>query len=159
VKAPHLALAALLLLPACATMPHAEPKKGDHAERQALYDEIAGMDRQLFDAFNRHDAVTVKALFAPDLEFYHDTGGKSSRDESMAGIESMFAQNNGIRRDLVPGSLEVYPIHGYGAIEIGSHRFCHLEDGKNDCGTFKFVHVWQKQDGHWTLARVVSYDH
>jgi hypothetical protein len=123
-------------------VPHAAPKKAQSAEGRALYEEIAGMDRQLFDAFNRHDAATVKALFAPDLEFYHDQGGKSGRDESMAGIESMFAQNNGIRRDLVPGSLEVYPIHGYGAIEIGSRRrydpCLNLWDAR--AGPFRKVH-------------------
>jgi len=34
----------------------------------------------------------------------------------------MFRQPSTIRRELVPGSLEVYPIKNYGAIEVGSHR-------------------------------------
>jgi hypothetical protein len=64
-----------------------------------------------------------------------------------------------MRRDLVPGTLEVYPIKGYGAIEIGAHRFCHKEDGKDDCGVFKFVQIWQKQESGWKVTRVVSYGH
>ena len=28
-------------------------------------------------------------------------------------------------RELVPGTLQVYPIKGYGAIEMGIHRFHH----------------------------------
>ena len=24
-------------------------------------------------------------------------------------------------------------------MEIGEHRFCHKENGKDDCGTFKFA--------------------
>jgi hypothetical protein len=29
-----------------------------------------------------------------------------------------------VHRELVPGTLEVHPIPGYGALEIGAHRFC-----------------------------------
>lgn len=43
------------------------------------------------------------------------------------------------------GSLEVYPIKGYGAVEIGEHVFCNKEKGKDDCDTFKFVMVWRKE--------------
>ncbi|MNC99919.1 hypothetical protein D3C83_183680 [compost metagenome] len=53
----------------------------------------------------------------------------------------------------------MYPIPGYGAMEVGVHRFCHVENGKEDCGNFKFVHIWQKKDGQWKITRVVSYDH
>lgn len=101
----------------------------------------------------------MKSYFAKDLEFYHDTGGLQTYDQSIAGIQGMFEQNNGMRRDLVPGSLEVYLIRDHGAIEIGAHRFCHVEGGKDDCGTFKFVHVWQKGEGGWRIMRVVSYGH
>lgn len=50
--------------------------------------------------------------------------------------------------DLVPGSMEVYPIKDYGAIETGLHRFCHEDNGKQDCGTFKFLPAWQKKTGN-----------
>ena len=70
----------------------------------------------------------------------------------------MFANNPDIRRT-VPGLLEVYPVKNYGAIEIGVHEFCHTENGKPNCGTFKFAHVWRYADGRWTVARVVSYGH
>ncbi len=71
----------------------------------------------------------------------------------------MFDQNIGLKRELVPGSLEVYPIKDFGAIEIGAHTFCHIENGKNDCGTFKFVEVWKNNKGEWKLTRIISYDH
>jgi len=63
------------------------------------------------------------------------------------------------RRDLVKGSLEVYPIRDHGALEIGEHRFCHQENGKDDCGTFKFAMIWRKDDETWKLSRVISYGH
>jgi hypothetical protein len=71
----------------------------------------------------------------------------------------MFAQNNGIKRELIEGSLEVYPINNYGAIEIGAHKFCHFENGKNDCGTFPFIMIWQRQADAWKISRVISYNH
>ena len=56
----------------------------------------------------------------------------------------MFGNVSNITRTLVEGTLEVYPIKDYGAIEVGAHRFCHTENGKEECGSFKFVTVWRK---------------
>jgi ketosteroid isomerase-like protein len=56
-------------------------------------------------------------------------------------------------------TLEVYPIPGYGAMEIGQHRFTHTENGKTETADFKFVHVWKKAGGQWRVTRVVSYGH
>ena len=131
----------------------------DPASPNSLYNEIAHMDSVLFNAYNAHDVDVMLDFFTKDVEFYHDTGGLISYDNIRDNSKQLFSQNNKIRRDLVSGSLEVYPIKNYGAIEIGSHRFCHDENGKQDCGTFKFVHVWKKENGDWKISRVVSYDH
>jgi hypothetical protein len=53
----------------------------------------------------------------------------------------------------------VHPIEGYGAIEIGKHRFKHIENGKLEIGTFKFVMIWKNDNGNWRISRVISYDH
>jgi hypothetical protein len=99
------------------------------------------------------------ALFTDDLEFYHDLGGLQRHADVTKGFAGLFAQGNDIRRELEPGSLRVFPIKGYGAIELGRHRFCHTERGRLDCGTFGFVQVWRQVDGRWRIARVVSYGH
>ena len=124
-----------------------------------LYDTIAHMDSVLFDAFNNQDLEKLKTIFATDLEFYHDKGGLTNYSQVIENTRRLFGQNNGLKRTLITGSLEVYPIKDYGAVEIGTHRFCHQENGKDDCGTFKFVHIWQKNSEGWRLTRVVSYDH
>jgi hypothetical protein len=124
-----------------------------------LYDTIAHMDSVLFDAFNNRDLEVVKTIFSTDVEFYHDKGGLSNYDQTIESSKRLFDQNNGLRRTLIPGSLEVYPIKDYGAIQIGVHKFCHKENGKDDCGVFKFLHVWQRTAAGWKLARVISYDH
>ncbi len=98
-------------------------------------------------------------MFTEDLEFYHDKGGLTGYEHTIDFLKTTAQGNNQLKRELVKGSLEVYPIPGYGAMEIGMHRFCHLENGKQDCGTFKFVHIWQKKDNQWKITRVISYDH
>lgn len=130
------------------------PSKGN-----TLYNEIAHMDSVLFGAYNAHNMAVVKEIFDKSLEFYHDKGGVSNYDQTIASLNNALTTVKDIRRDLVPGSLEVYPINNYGAIEVGLHTFCHQENGQPNCGTFKFVNVWQKKDGVWKLTRVVSYDH
>jgi ketosteroid isomerase-like protein len=126
------------------------------AELRAL---VLDLDRRMFDAYNAHDVNALMAMFDADLEFFHDTGGLLNFDQVKAGFTSVFAGNKDIRRELVPGSLEVYPIKDYGAIEVGEHRFCHTENGRADCGTFKFVQVWHYSNGDWKVTRDLSYGH
>ena len=126
---------------------------------QELYQEIAKQDSLLFNAFNTRDIDLFKTMFTKDLEFYHDKGGLTGYEHTIDFLKTTAQGNNQLKRELVKGSLEVYPIPGYGAMEIGMHRFCHLDNGKEGCGTFKFVHIWQKKDNQWKITRVISYDH
>ena len=131
-----------------------------HAQEQKpLYQAIAAMDKTLFDAFNRQDTDGVKAVFSKDLEFFHDTNGVSNFEQNEQATRNLFARNMHLRRELVVGSMEVYAVKDYGAIQTGIHTFCHIENGKNDCGTFKFLHIWKRIGDGWKLARVVSYGH
>ncbi|RFP63677.1 nuclear transport factor 2 family protein [Hymenobacter lapidiphilus] len=126
-----------------------------------LYRTIARLDSAMFAAFNQHDADKLQTYFADDLEFYHDKGGVSDFRQTMDSFRRMFEQNQttGLNRQLMPGTMEVFPIKDYGAVETYLHRFCHVENGKDDCGTFKNMMVWRLKDGRWQVTRVVSYDH
>jgi hypothetical protein len=128
---------------------------------QALVQEISRMDGVLFGAYNRRDLETMKGLFTEDLEFYHDLGGLSGYPQNLSNLKSALEGGTVMRRELVEGSLEVHPIQGYGAVEIGVHRFYSTDPGQKErlTATAKFVHVWQKKDGNWKISRVVSYDH
>lgn len=128
---------------------------------QEIYDAIVHMDSVLFHALNTKDIEKIKITFSDSLEFYHDKDGLQGYTKTIENFKSIFENKNlaDLRRDLVPESMEVFPINNYGAVQTGSHIFCHTENGKLDCGTFKFVHLWQNKDGQWKLARVISFDH
>jgi hypothetical protein len=119
------------------------------------------MDSVMFDAFNTQNLTILKTVFAENLEFYHDNDGLSDYTSNMESFRRNFEThaNNPLRRELVQGSLEVYPVPGYGAIEIGMHRFIHTENGKQIIGVYKFTLVWQYKDNEWKVTRVVSVGH
>jgi hypothetical protein len=126
-----------------------------------LYDALARMDSTLFDAaFVACDAARANAIFTDDVEFYHDrTGmaaGQKVRDQFVS-LTRNCPRTQGIRRELEPGSLHVYPMNGYGAVQTGTHRFVNREGGVESIAMF--VHLWRQVDGEWKLARVLSYDH
>lgn len=124
-----------------------------------LYKEIERADSILFQAFNRQDMATFKAMFTKDLEWFQDNGGLIPYKTVFENFGNTFKNENKLSRVLEKGSLEVHPLKDYGAIETGSHQFRHFENGKEEVGTFKFLMIWNKKDGQWKISRVVSYDH
>ena len=143
----------LLSLPGLAQ----SPKQSDTTP-DALFKTVQSLDTQLFDAYNHCDLAALGALVADDLEFYHDKTGLSvGKAPFIAAIKENICGK--VERRLVPGSLEVYPLKGYGAVEIGVHRFYHPRNPEDGIGEAKFVTLWQNKDGVWKLTRAISYDH
>ncbi len=126
---------------------------------QVLYSEIAHMDSVLFNYFNTQQFAPFKAMFTKDLEWFQDNDGLLLYKKVFDNFNMMFKRPNKLSRQLVSGTLEVHPVKTYGAIEIGVHQFKHMENGKEETGTFKFLMIWKKLNGQWKIARVVSYDH
>ena len=128
----------------------------DLARSGALYDELARMDNALFEAaFGTCSADKFRSIFTDDAEFYHDRTGASYGD-SVRNLKSC-PRDNGVTRTLVPGSLEVYPMQSYGAIQIGRHTFTRA--GEPGSEVAQFVHLWKREGAAWRLARVLSFDH
>ncbi len=131
---------------------------------QQLFDVLAVQDRDLFNAvmgaYGKCDLQKASAFFSEDVEFYHDQGGLTrTRPALLEQIKTVCGKQ---RRELVKGSLEVFPVPGYGAIQLGAHRFYHpTPNGGEEGGTVtaRFLHVWQFQDGTWKITRVMSYAH
>lgn len=126
---------------------------------QQLYKEIAHADSILFAAFNTQNIEVFEAMFTADLEWFQDNSGLVPRETVFKNFGIMFKNENKLTRRLVPGSLDVHPIKGYGAIQTGQHIFRHFENGKEETGTFKFMMIWKLTDGKWQISRVISYDH
>ena len=127
--------------------------------KSTLQQEIARLDSVVFDAFNKRKVDEFAKYFSRDLEFFHDKGGLTGYEHTVKFTQSLKDDGNDLRRELIKESLEVYPIPGYGAMQIGSHRFYQAENNKSNGAIFKFVHIWQKKDDQWKITRVVSYDH
>ncbi len=124
-----------------------------------LFASIAHMDSVTFNAFNAHNADLLKTVFSESVRFYNDGGGMSGYAQTMTSFQSMFERTKDIRRELVPGSLQVYPVKDYGAIEEGDHRFIHTENGETITGIFHFITVWKLEQGNWKMTEVVSVGH
>jgi hypothetical protein len=123
-----------------------------------LYKTIAALDAALFDAYNHCELDKMGALVADDLEFYHDqTGLSRGRQSLLDAVKTNICGK--VRRDLVAGSLEVYPLKNYGAVEIGVHRFHNPNIAGDVGGEAKFVQLWQETANGWKLTRVISFNH
>ena len=132
----------------------------DSIKSQAELDKaIASLDAALFDSYNRCDLEKFASFFADDVEFYHDQGGVTLG--KVALTDSVKKNICGkVTRELVPGTLQVHYMKGYGAVEMGVHRFHHPgHDDAEGVGEASFIHLWQSKDGAWKITRVISYDH
>ena len=126
--------------------------------------EIAALDSEVFAAYNTCDLAKFESFLDKDLEFYHDQTGLSvGRQAAVEGVKNNICGK--VHRDLIPGTLAVYPLKGYGAVETGIHLFCDpkLAAANGKCGdgsgAARFTHLWQNKDGVWKITRVISYDH
>ena len=146
-------LFALLVGAATPSFLGAQDPSGDLRQTVAELDELA------FAAFNDRDVDRFVAFFADDLEFYHDEDGLSGYAHLVESSRRLFGQASPLRRRLIVSSLEVHPVPGYGAIQVGEHEFCHEANGVDDCGVFGFTHVWQRTTDGWKITRVLSYGH
>jgi hypothetical protein len=133
-------------------------KAQSDAQQDPLFLTIKSLDAKLFDAYNNCDLTTLGAMVSDDLEFYHDQTGLSvGKATFLAAIKQNVCGK--VQRELLPQTLEVYPLKGYGAVEIGIHRFHHPGHPENGVGDAKFITLWQNKYGAWTVTRVISYDH
>lgn len=126
-----------------------------------LVDEITDTDRKLFEAFDACNIDAYASYLSPDLEFYHDKGGKTGYQDQLDSLRQRCGQGLVLRRELVKDSLVVNAAPGFGAIEAATHRFYSKQkDGTEHLdASAKFTEIWTKASGSWKLVRVISYDH
>ncbi|GAA5000276.1 nuclear transport factor 2 family protein [Pseudoluteimonas lycopersici] len=129
---------------------------------------LAERDQALFAVVFGCDIDALRPMIADDFEFLHDKHGKiaDSGAKFVGNVaDGCERQKAGIdfhsRRELVPGTLQTYALDHYGAVQLGTHRFYALRQGKPDLltETSRFVDVWKLDGGAWKLSRVISYGH
>lgn len=135
-----------------------------------LFKTIKAKDDLLFGVgFNKCDISQFERLVSENFEFYHD---KSGATVSKAAFIKSFKEglckspdSYQSRRELVEGSMQVYPLTDkgvlYGALQTGKHRFYETEKGKpeREASTAQFTQFWKIENGEWKLSRIFSYDH
>ncbi|HKW18568.1 MAG TPA: nuclear transport factor 2 family protein [Terriglobales bacterium] len=159
-----LTLLPLLLITASAPLARAQnPDKDilplDKINDQAELDRtITVLDAELFDAYNTCKLEKFGSLIDENVEFFHDKAGNTF---GRAALVEAIKENicGKVTRELVPDTLKVYPMKGYGALEIGVHRFHHPGQVPDVLGEASFIQLWQYKDGAWKITRVISYDH
>lgn len=149
----------MLMLLSCATSQHNQYQltKNYKPDDPKLYQEIVQADSLIFAAYNTCDKKleTYAAFFSDDIEFYHDKGGlMTSKPELIAATKKNVCGK--VTRELVQGSIEVYPINNFGAIEIGLHKFHNSAEPDASSRAGRFLVVWKSENNTWKIVRVVS---
>lgn len=124
-------------------------------QSQELYNTIVHMDSVYFNAYNDCDMDKQAAIYADSIEFYHDGSGlETSKKTLLAAIKENICGK--VTRVLVKGSIEVYQIPNFGAVEIGLHRFINHAENDNISRPDKFVIIWRHHNDRWQITRVIS---
>jgi hypothetical protein len=144
---------------ACSTSNHAVSKKYIYKpDDQKLYETIIHLDSVFFESYNTCDTNldTYGNFFSENIEFYHDLGGLSTAKQAIIdGTKKNVCGR--VTRELIAGSIEVYPIKGFGAIEIGLHKFHNnTEPEGTPSRAGRFMIIWQQNNNDWKITRVVS---
>ena len=114
----------LLALPAVRTEAQVLPPLDKITSQAELDRAITALDAQLFGAYNHCDLAKLASLL-DENEFCHDQGGVTfGREKLTESIKNNICTGD-TQRVLVPGTLKIYYMKGYGGIETGVRRFLH----------------------------------
>jgi hypothetical protein len=118
---------------------------------------IARLDQRHFDAFNQCDTEALQALYAPDVEFFHDLNGRvMNREQFIQAVRKNICGK--VQRRVLSDTMEVYPMAKVGALQMGRH--CFAEVGQSDCvQQARYTILWRFDGASWQIAKVFSYDH
>lgn len=122
-----------------------------------LYHKIVALDSAFFQAYNTCETnlETYAAFYDENIEFYHDNGGfMNSKSEIVASTKKYVCGK--VTRHLVKGSIEVYPIKDFGAVEFGLHSFHNKEEPNAKPSIGRFTIIWKNTNSNWKIVKVIS---
>lgn len=154
-----LAALVVLMMNACSSSktPAVPSMKNYKPDDAALYNTILRQDSIFFNAYNTCSVNLdlYASYYADSMEFYHDKGGvATSKKDIVEGTKKNICGK--VTRQLIKGSVEVYPIKDFGAIEIGYHVFHNNEEPNAPQHPGRFVIVWKHVNNEWKITRVIS---
>lgn len=125
------------------------------SEDSALHQKVLALDAAYFRAYNACDLDAQALLLDDALEFYHDQGGLST---SKADILESIRENicGKVSRSLVEGSVEIHEIKGFGAVELGLHRFYNRDEPDAESKPSRFITIWKQDGDRWLMHRIIS---
>lgn len=155
-----LVLAAASILAAISCRPSRDNAAAQYTYRvddKQLYDTILKLDSIFFGHYN--NCVTeldqYSSFYLDSVEFYHDKGGLSNSRTAVVESTRKFVCGK-VTRHLVKGSVEVYPVPGFGAIEMGLHTFFNKEEPNAPRHPGRFTIFWQQTPAGWKISKVIS---
>ncbi len=155
-----LILAASFIVAACSSVKSDSPLYTYQPDDQQLHDTIAHLDSVFFAAYNSCNLHLDEyaAFYSDSIEFYHDKGGVMNVKKDIVESTKKYVCGK-VTRELVKGSIEVYPIKGYGAVEMGLHKFHNNQEPEtpeHPARTGRFTIIWQHKNNEWKIVRVIS---
>lgn len=177
----HLILSTTLLLTSCKNHETIENrnKNGDQVhgridilknpdEKTELYYLLKEKDSIMFElSYNLLDTSILEEFATDDIEFYHDQGGATyTKAEFIGAMKSLGDLSYKARRELIKGSIEVFPMRQngelYAAILKGEHNFYAKEPNDKPeylTSSAKYTVLWILVEGKWKMSRIYSYNH
>jgi uncharacterized protein (TIGR02246 family) len=108
---------------------------------------IQKLEDQWGAAFNKGDAAAVAAMYTMDADVL--PAGEATA-KGRAAIEALWKKEMGAIGDVKCTTLDVKPLGGSAAREIGTCTFKTKSQPPQE-GALKYAVVWQKEGGQWKL--------
>ena len=122
---------------------------------KSLESKILSLDAAYFNAYNTCDIDVQREMYSDNIEFFHDKSGlATSKEDILEGIKRNICGK--VTRTLIEGSVEVYPINNYGAVEIGYHKFHNKAEPDAESIPSKFIVMWHNENDKWKMSKVIS---
>lgn len=148
----------IMLIYSCASNRKSLENKfaGRYSANKEIYNPIVSLDSIFGEAYNSSNLDIQTELNSDSVELFHDQPGLiKSKQIILDATKSNICGK--IRRELVKGSIEKYPISGFEAGKVGMNRFHKIADNESTSphpGRFKFI--WQHQNNNWLIRSAIS---
>ena len=126
-----------------------------YSQTDNLYQRVVKLDSIFFAAYNNCDMAAQTDFYSDSIEFYHDKSGLTTSKQDILDATRKNICGK-VTSELIKGSIEVSPIPGYGAVEIGMHMFRNNQEKNQVPQPGKFVIIWRNKNGKWLITKVIS---